>query len=50
MAAVMGIPKGTVKSRLSRGLARLRNQLGSTSFVGDPKAIDEPLKEGSHDA
>ncbi|MEO7803986.1 MAG: RNA polymerase sigma factor [Actinomycetota bacterium] len=34
VSVVMGIPKGTVKSRLSRGLARLRNQL------------DEPSEEG----
>lgn len=43
VAAVMGIPKGTVKSRLSRGLVRLRNQLGSTSTIRD-------TREGNRDA
>jgi RNA polymerase sigma factor (sigma-70 family) len=29
-AVVLGLPRGTVKSRLSRGLGRLRDDLGST--------------------
>lgn len=33
-AAVLGIPRGTVKSRTSRALGRLRTTLGSTTTEG----------------
>ncbi len=35
MAEVLGVPKGTVKSRLSRALERLRTAMGERTIEGD---------------
>jgi DNA-directed RNA polymerase specialized sigma24 family protein len=36
-ADVLGVPRGTVKSRLSRALGRLRDRLATT----EPRATDD---------
>lgn len=40
VAAALGIPVGTVRSRLSRGRARLRDRLGSDLSAAAKEAVD----------
>jgi RNA polymerase sigma-70 factor (ECF subfamily) len=47
MAAAIGCPRGTVKSRLSRALGRLRQQLATTSRATHPPRFEHPSPGGS---
>ena len=40
MAEALGIPRGTVKSRLSRALERLRREIGPGSVLA-PRPVTE---------
>lgn len=47
MAAAIGCPRGTVKSRLSRALGRLRQQLAITAQTTQPARQESPSPGGS---
>ncbi len=47
MAAAIGCPRGTVKSRLSRALGRLRRQLAITTPATQPARQEHPSPGGS---
>ena len=47
MAAAIGCPRGTVKSRLSRALGRLRQQLAITAPATQPARQEHPSPGGS---
>nr|MDT0665901.1 sigma factor-like helix-turn-helix DNA-binding protein [Micromonospora sp. DSM 115978] len=46
-AELLGWPRGSVKSRLSRALARLRADLADPDLADDPPIADSPRNNGS---